>query len=260
MDNGTMFMGSGAAGVGVYFVLASLSNVHEKLISTPLEAGKLGGAICAGLLVFSAGLQTMHLGAIEYIPAAILMLIISYPIGFGAGFMLWSILPESSRKTLADFFLITPAPQPTKSSLSAVHWIGILIVLPLSAFGIMFIAMYSHDKTREKTQSVQPPTVAPQQPSPPLQTNSDSGLPPCIGTKVATWTNCTGALSFPDGYKYDGEWREGNPNGQGTSTSPDGVKYVGDYRDGKMHGQGTQTRSDGSVIHSGLWADDKPVK
>ena len=72
--------------------------------------------------------------------------------------------------------------------------------------------------------------------------------------------NGQGTQTLPDGRKYVGDYRDGWMHGQGTHTWPDGVKYVGDYRDGKMHGQGTQTRSDGSVIHSGLWADDKPVK
>ena len=126
-------------------------------------------------------------------------------------------------------------------------------------------------------------TASAQQFSPPIQTNSGIGLPPCIGTKVATWTNCTGTLTWPEGQKYVGEFYKGEQNGQGTLTWPDGQKYVGEFfngkmhgqgthswpsgqkyvgefRDGKMHGQGTLTLPDGSVGYSGMWADGKPAK
>ena len=69
-----------------------------------------------------------------------------------------------------------------------------------------------------------------------------------------------GTYTLASGEKYVGEYRDGKRSGQGTETWPSGAKYVGEYRDGKMHGQGTLTRPNGSVIHSGLWADDQPVR
>ena len=42
-----------------------------------------------------------------------------------------------------------------------------------------------------------------------------------------------------DLWKYEGEIKNGKPNGQGTITYPDGGKYVGELKDGKNNGQGT---------------------
>ena len=75
---------------------------------------------------------------------------------------------------------------------------------------------------------------APQQIQPPVQTYT---TPQCVGYR-SSWNNCIGTL----------EW-------------PDGTKYVGAFSmDGNMHGQGTMTRPNGSVIHSGVWEDNKPVR
>jgi len=32
---------------------------------------------------------------------------------------------------------------------------------------------------------------------------------------------------------YEGEWKNGFTNGQGTFTNPDGIKYVGEFKDGR---------------------------
>ena len=48
-----------------------------------------------------------------------------------------------------------------------------------------------------------------------------------------------------DYWKYEGEIKNGLPNGQGTSTFPDGQKYVGKHKDGLPNGQGTKTFPDG---------------
>ena len=42
------------------------------------------------------------------------------------------------------------------------------------------------------------------------------------------------------GNKYEGEFRDDQPNGQGIETSPDGRKYVGEFKDGEYHGQGVE--------------------
>jgi len=57
--------------------------------------------------------------------------------------------------------------------------------------------------------------------------------------------------------KYEGEIKNGSPNGQGTFTLNDGEKYVGEFKDGKSHGQGTYTWSDGRK-YVGEWKDGKP--
>ena len=56
--------------------------------------------------------------------------------------------------------------------------------------------------------------------------------------------------------KYEGEIKNGSPNGQGTFTLNDGEKYVGEFKDGKSHGQGTYTFKKGNKFVGG-WKDGK---
>ncbi len=51
---------------------------------------------------------------------------------------------------------------------------------------------------------------------------------------------------------YVGEWREGAPVGQGTTTWPNGDVYVGEHGGGFAWGTGTKTYADGRV-ESGRW-------
>ena len=81
--------------------------------------------------------------------------------------------------------------------------------------------------------------------------------PQCVGV-VASWNNCIGTLTWPDGKKYVGEIRDGKRNGQGTHTWPSGQKYVGEYRDDQRNGQGTMTFPNGRV-ESGRWENNEFV-
>lgn len=115
-----------------------------------------------------------------------------------------------------------------------------------------------------------------------MVTSSSSGGP-CPGEyDPVRWTNCVGEVSFPNGEryvgalkdgqphgqgtltwpnkeKYVGEWRDGRRNGYGTFTWPDGTKYVGEYRNDKKHGQGTQTFPNGRT-YVGEFKDGSPIK
>ena len=71
-------------------------------------------------------------------------------------------------------------------------------------------------------------------------------LPPCPEEQWQRWTNCFGTITYANGDKYVGEFRDDKYNGQGTYTYANGDKYVGGYRDGKKNGQGTFTFADGS--------------
>ena len=64
-------------------------------------------------------------------------------------------------------------------------------------------------------------------------------------------------VTLPNGTKYVGEWKDGEQNGQGTSTFSDGRKYEGEFKYGVFHGQGTFTLPTGEK-YEGEWKDGKP--
>jgi hypothetical protein len=59
---------------------------------------------------------------------------------------------------------------------------------------------------------------------------------------------------------YEGEWKDGKPNGKGSYYWKDGRKYVGDFRNGQSHGNGALYAADGTVTYEGEWINDKPAQ
>ena len=57
---------------------------------------------------------------------------------------------------------------------------------------------------------------------------------------------------FGQSSKYEGEIKNGLPNGQGTYTWINGEKYVGEYKDGEQNGQGTYSFPNGDK-YVGEW-------
>jgi len=92
-------------------------------------------------------------------------------------------------------------------------------------------------------------------------------MPPRLDSDLS-WSDCLGSYTFPDGTKYEGEWRDNKPNGQGTFTEsdnnqnmktftyPDGATYIGQYKNNKREGQGSITFACGDK-YLGQWKDDK---
>ena len=78
----------------------------------------------------------------------------------------------------------------------------------------------------------------------------------CVDGKVSG--EGRGVWHLPDRgeYIYEGSMRDGKRHGGGTWTFPDGSRYEGEYRDNKMNG-GTQTWADGDR-YEGEWRDSKP--
>ena len=68
--------------------------------------------------------------------------------------------------------------------------------------------------------------------------------------------NGYGESSFANGDKYVGEFRDGEYNGQGIFTFSNGDKYVGEFKDSLRNGQGTYTYATGK-IEEGIWKDDE---
>lgn len=81
--------------------------------------------------------------------------------------------------------------------------------------------------------------------------NINSRLPACIGTNTLSWGNCYGIATWSNGTKYEGEWRNGQAQGQGKFLYMNGDRYVGQIVNGKAHGYGTYTWGHGK------WAGDK---
>lgn len=71
------------------------------------------------------------------------------------------------------------------------------------------------------------------------------------GTKTQT-------VTYADGSKYVGGFKEGLFDGQGTMTYPDGRLYIGQFKEGMKDGTGKMTYPDGKV-EDGLWKGDRFV-
>jgi len=56
--------------------------------------------------------------------------------------------------------------------------------------------------------------------------------------------------------RYEGEFRDGKPNGQGVTTMASGQRLVGEFRDGVMHGRGVFTSASGNRFE-GKWRDGR---
>eukprot|EP00913_Durusdinium_trenchii_P025110 g23570.t1 len=59
---------------------------------------------------------------------------------------------------------------------------------------------------------------------------------------------------FPDGSRYEGQWKDGLKHGKGRFTYPDGDVYDGVWQDGKAHGHGTYTSKQSKYV--GDWQSD----
>jgi hypothetical protein len=99
-----------------------------------------------------------------------------------------------------------------------------------------------------------------------------SNLPPCPppdysndihALRYGKWHNCYGKIVFQLDYAnkgdtYEGEFRSGRPDGQGTYAYANGDKYVGQFFYGLYNGRGKFIYADGHVIE-GIWAHSQFV-
>lgn len=66
-----------------------------------------------------------------------------------------------------------------------------------------------------------------------------------------------GVLTNPYAGRYEGQWKNDKPHGLGTWIFPDGARYEGQWKNGEWHGQGTMTFPDGRR-YVGTWKNDVP--
>lgn len=84
-------------------------------------------------------------------------------------------------------------------------------------------------------------------------------LPDCQGRDTTKWDNCFGSWIATNGDKYDGEFKDGKRNGQGTYTHSNGNYYVGEFKDYKPNGNGIIFNTDGSIQESGIYSDGRLI-
>jgi len=63
-------------------------------------------------------------------------------------------------------------------------------------------------------------------------------------------------MTYANGNKYVGEWKNGKYHGQGTFTFPSGEKHVGKWKNQLPNGQGVHTYTDGR-IEEGIFENGK---
>ena len=68
-----------------------------------------------------------------------------------------------------------------------------------------------------------------------------------------------GTFLYPNGERYFGQVRAGQPHGYGIVDTPTGDRFYGEFRDGRANGYGVLFNKNGSVLFSGLWQNDKAV-
>ena len=68
--------------------------------------------------------------------------------------------------------------------------------------------------------------------------------------------NGQGSLIFKSKERYDGEWKDNQRDGKGTNIWPDGMQYKGEWKKNKRSGSGILTWPNGTR-HEGKWDDDK---
>ena len=83
-------------------------------------------------------------------------------------------------------------------------------------------------------------------------------LPPCPSGQNAYLNNCYGTYEWTSGefkgYKYVGEWKDNQMNGQGIMYYPSGDTYIGGYKEAKRNGHGTYNFANGEK-YEGKWND-----
>ncbi len=75
------------------------------------------------------------------------------------------------------------------------------------------------------------------------------------GSTVGGQKDGYGVMIWPNGDRYEGEWKNDLQNGTGSFVYADGEKYEGLWKDGKKNGTGTYTWLDGRK-YTGEWKDD----
>ena len=66
-------------------------------------------------------------------------------------------------------------------------------------------------------------------------------------------------MTWADGARYEGEWKDGKRSGQGVYTWADGRRYEWEWKDGWRSGRGVRWLPD-ERTYDGAWARDRPLQ
>ena len=89
---------------------------------------------------------------------------------------------------------------------------------------------------------------------------AQSNLPACSSYSNGFPSSCYGKTQYPNGDRYEGEYRNGVRQGTGSYTYANGAKYVGEYKDGYFHGHGIEYTSTGNINRQGQWVKGKFIE
>lgn len=90
-----------------------------------------------------------------------------------------------------------------------------------------------------------------------LLANRKRDLPPCQGSNPTKFDMCFGTFTFSEGVKYTGEWEKGMASGQGVRLLKSGARSEGNFVEGELNGQGIFISADGKTTIVGEFKDDK---
>jgi hypothetical protein len=66
-----------------------------------------------------------------------------------------------------------------------------------------------------------------------------------------------GIMTYSNGDKYNGNWRNDKREGLGDMTYTNGDKYNGEWVEDKREGEGSMTYGDGTPSYTGIWINDR---
>ena len=69
--------------------------------------------------------------------------------------------------------------------------------------------------------------------------------------------NGQGTMLFPDGSRYDGEFKDGRMEGQGIRQYKNFDRYVGGFKNDQFHGTGVWYSAEGATKRQGEWGNGK---
>lgn len=84
---------------------------------------------------------------------------------------------------------------------------------------------------------------------------TDDGTDIQSGCLAGDCKNGAGVIAYPDGSKYEGNFKNKKYNGDGTFYFANGDKYVGQFSENFPHGKGTRTHADGKSAETGEWRE-----